>query len=298
VTARITFAIPYYRNKFLLEKTLLSVISQDREDWRVVVVDDRGGEDAEDVALGFKDSRIRYFRNSTNLGIADNWNKAISLVNTEFVTVLHSDDELEPVYADLMINLLDKYPNVNAAHCRTRVINLNGEAIWSLPDEVKKLVRPKNVSEVLTCGEEGLLSITRGAWIFCPTLCYRREMLPPAPFNNRWQFVLDVDLMARILFDGGSFVGTPKIGYRYRRHLTNQTALLTESTVRFQEEFDHLDIVAQKARDIGWYRVEQSARFKLMVRLHLAYQSLRAILEFRWRRVGPLLVGAFRGQLK
>ena len=295
---RITFAIPYYRNTYLLRKAIESVVAQELSDWLLVVVDDRGGEDAESTVLEFCDSRIRYFRNDETLGIADNWNRAVSLVTTEYVTILHSDDELEPNYSHLMIDLLERHPDVVAAHCRTRVIGLEGEIIWSLPDEIKKVIRPKQSSEVVTVGEEGLLSITRGAWIFCPTLCYRKSLLPDVIFDSRWQFVLDVDLMSRILFEGGSIVGSPEIGYRYRRHLTNQTALLTESTVRFQEEFYHLDSVAHRAHEVGWYRVERSARRKGVVRLHLLYQALRAVFEQRWSRAFPLFRGAIRGQLK
>ncbi|MBM4078011.1 MAG: hypothetical protein FJ267_20470 [Planctomycetes bacterium] len=103
--------------------------------------------------------------------------------------------------------------------------------------------------------------------------------------------------MARILFGGGSIVGTTEVGYRYRRHLTNQTALLTESTVRFQEEFDHLSGVAELARERGWKKVERSARRKTVVRLHLLYQALRATVEMKWDRIRPLISGAIRGHL-
>jgi len=163
---------------------------------------------------------------------------------------------------------------------------------------VKKLIRPRSKKDIITVGEEGLLSITKGAWIFCPTLCYRRELIPVGGFSSTWKFVVDVDLMARILFGGGSIVGTTEVGYRYRRHLTNQTALLTESTIRFQEEFDHLDGVAYRAQQCSWKKVEKSARRKTVVRLHLAYQALRAVVEMKWDRVKPLALGALRGHLK
>jgi hypothetical protein len=80
--------------------------------------------------------------------------------------------------------------------------------------------------------------------------------------------------------------------------LEHQTALLTESSVRFQEEFDHLNGVAERARVLGWKKVEKSARRKTIVRLHLLYQALRAVVEMKWDRVKPLAVGALTGHLK
>ena len=138
----------------------------------------------------------------------------------------------------------------------------------------------------------------KGAWIFCPTLCYRKSLLPSGGFSSTWKFVLDVDLTARILFDGGVVVGTPIVGYRYRRHLTNQTALLTESNIRFQEEIDHLNQVSLRSSEIGWKRVQRSANRKVIVRLHMLYQALRAIVELKWLRIWPLLHGAIFGHLK
>lgn len=296
--ARITYAIPYYSGLGYLRMALQSLIGQENKHWLAIVLDDRGGEDAEETVRSFNDDRISYVRNETNLGLSGNWNKALSLVTTELVTLFHSDDELESNYTDLILGLMTRYPEAVAGHCRARVIGPTGKALWSLPDEVKKIIRPKGIDDIVTQGEEGLLSLVKGAWIFCPTLCYRKSLLPSGGFSSTWKFVLDVDLTSRILFDGGVVVGTPTVGYRYRRHLTNQTALLTESNIRFQEEIDHLNQVSLRSSEIGWKRVQRSANRKVIVRLHMLYQALRAIVELKWLRIWPLLHGAIFGHLK
>ena len=296
--ARITYAVPYYSGLGYLRMALQSLVGQENKHWLAIVLDDRGGEDAEETVRSFNDDRISYVRNETNLGLSGNWNKALSLVTTELVTLFHSDDELESNYTDLILGLMARYPEAVAGHCRTRVIGPTGKALWSLPDEVKKIIRPKGIDDIVTEGEEGLLSLVKGAWIFCPTLCYRKSLLPSGGFSSTWKFVLDVDLTSRILFDGGVVVGTPTVGYRYRRHLTNQTALLTESNIRFQEEIDHLNQVSLRSSEIGWKRVQRSANRKVIVRLHMLYQALRAIVELKWLRIWPLLHGAIFGHLK
>ncbi len=295
---RITYAVPYYSGLGYLRMALQSLIGQENPHWLAIVLDDRGGEDGEETVRSFNDNRISYVRNETNLGLSGNWNKALSLVTTELVTIFHSDDELESNYTDLILGLMARYPDAVAGHCRARVIGPTGKALWSLPDEVKKVIRPKGIDDIVTQGEEGLLSLVKGAWIFCPTLCYRKNLLPLGGFSSTWKFVLDVDLTSRVLFDGGVVVGTPTVGYRYRRHLTNQTALLTESNIRFQEEIDHLNEVSIRSSGIGWKRVQRSADRKVIVRLHLLYQALRAIVELKWLRIWPLLHGAIFGDLK
>ena len=135
---RITYAVPYYSGIGYLRMALQSLIDQENPDWLAVVLDDRGGEDAEETVRSFNDDRISYVRNETNLGLAGNWNKALATVTTEFVTLFHSDDELEGNYTDLMLGLMDRHQEAVVGHCRARVIGPNGKALWSLPDEVKK----------------------------------------------------------------------------------------------------------------------------------------------------------------
>ena len=295
---RITFAIPYYRGLDYLSDALRSLLRQENPNWKAVVLDDRGGEDAESLVLSLSDSRFTFVRNEINLGLARNWNRAVSLVDTEFLTIFHSDDELEPNYTDVMISLLERHPHAAAGHCRTRIIGTNGKAVWSFPDLVKTFIRPSSSEDTVLSGQQGLLSITRGAWIFCPTMCYRTALFPSGGFDPVWKFALDVDLMSKIFFDGGTIVGTSTVAYRYRRHRQNQTAILTESNLRFREELRHLDNVARRAEQLGWSGVSRSARRKTVVRLHLLYQALRAVARLKFTRAWPLMLGSLRGQLK
>ena len=294
----ITYAIPYYSGLDFLAKAIRSVVSQENPNWLAIVVDDCGGDDAEELVNSFKDERISFFRNDVNLGLAGNWNKALALSTTELVTLLHSDDELEPTYTDVITKLMLHYPIAVAGHCRTQVINEESHSVRSLPDEVKKIIRPRGKKDIITTGETGLLSIVKGAWIFCPALCYRRSKLPVAGFSSAWKFVVDVDFLSRILFDGGIIVGTTTVASRYRRHSGNQTVLLTEAGTRFKEEISHLDLVALQSKEIGWNRVARSARRKTIVRLHLLYQASRALLHLKFGNAGGLVASAVTLRLR
>jgi glycosyltransferase involved in cell wall biosynthesis len=245
MTTSITYAIPYYRGLAFLKKTIQSVFAQDNPDWKIIVVDDRGGEDAELLVQSFNDDRLSYVRNDTTLGLAANWNTAMSLATTEFVTILHADDELLPNYTDVVTTLMTAHPEATAVHCRTLIIDENGNGSWSLPDAIKKVIRPHNRDNVTTIGESGLWSLVRGQWIFCPTMCYRKTHFPSEGFSSDWMMVLDLELMSRILLKGGVIVGSPVVAYKYRRHSSNQTVKLTNSNKRFEEE---IKLIGQQYR--------------------------------------------------
>ncbi len=69
-----------------------------------IVVDDAGPDpDVRELVAGYADDRLTYVRNETNLGLAGNWNSCLRIAETDFVTLFHADDQLEPTYVALVL---------------------------------------------------------------------------------------------------------------------------------------------------------------------------------------------------
>jgi hypothetical protein len=193
---------------------------------------------------------------------------------------------------------MEVHPKATAVHCRTVIIDEHGNKTLSLPDMVKKIVRPRGKKNVVTYGELGLWSLAKGQWIFCPTMCYRKSLIPSGNFSNDWKMVLDLELMSRILLNGGSIVGSPVEAYRYRRHSDNQTVELTNSDKRFEEEIKLLDIISKQCSNHGWDRAAKSAHRKSVVRFHMLYQCLRCLGNLKMSRAQKLFLGALTLRLE
>jgi glycosyltransferase involved in cell wall biosynthesis len=293
---RITFAIPYFQNLNQLSFAIQSLVAQTCINWVAIVLDDRGGEDAEKLVMSFNDERIEYHRNETNLGLAENWNKGIALAQSEFVCIFHADDVLMPNYVETLLQLMDKHPNAVAGHCRAKIIGETGNSRWSLPDEFKKLIRPRTKAGLVTSGEVGLSSIIGGSWIFCPTLCYRKSELKAFKFQRQWKFVVDIDFICQILLDGGFLVGSKTNAYKYRRHNTSQTSVLTKSLERFVEESRFLDGLSQTLCELGWKKCLKRCRRRIRLRMHLLYRTLRYVLDWDLVMARIALDMVFRGR--
>jgi len=286
----LTLAIPFYANTDLLAAALASVVAQDTDEWEAVVVDDGPDSDARDVVARVGGDRIRYVRNPANLGLAGNWNRCLEVAETELVTLFHADDELRSDYVRRVLEVHRGTPDAVAVFTGASVIGPAGTPIFSFPDEVKRFTRPRARGDrVDVVGESGLVSLLRGQHIFCPSLAYQRTRLPQPAFDARWRQVTDLDLLARLLLDGARVVGTTEAAYRYRRHDENQTALLTASLDRFDEEFAIYDEIALRARARGWTRAAATAERARILRLHAAYQALRSALRGDTRQVRACL---------
>lgn len=282
-TPAITFAIPYHRGLHYLERAVASVVTQTRDDWTCTVVDDHGPEPEEAAALvaGFGDERIRYVRNERNLGLAGNWNHALRFAAAPLVTLLHSDDALRPGYADAVVRAHARHPGCTAVYTRARVVGPDDEPVFSFPDRIKRFIEPRRSGDVEVVGEAGLERLLRGQFIFCPALCYRVDALAPAPFTDRWRQVTDLAFLAETLLTGGTIVGIPDEVYDYRRHGDSETARLTASTHRFDEEIAIYDELAGRAEALGWYHAAATARRKRIIRLHLSYRITGDLLHGR-----------------
>jgi glycosyltransferase involved in cell wall biosynthesis len=275
---RITFAIPYHSNPALFHRAVQSVYAQTSPHWRLVVSDDG----PEPLGGGFaQDPRVRYSRAPAGLGMAGNWNRCLDLADTELVTLLHADDELEPTYAARMVEATDHHPEAAALFCRAAVIDANSRPTFSFPDFVKRFLIPSRRTPVTIAGPVGLTAVLRGCFIMCPTVCYRLASLRGRRFDPRWRFVLDLDLFARLLLAGDRLVGIPDSLYRYRRHPGNATTAYTASLLRFSEESALYAELAARARVLGWSGTARVARRRTMIRLHLAYRIAHDVLAGR-----------------
>ena len=293
VDPRISFAIPYYRGREYLRETLMGLQGQTLSDWEAVVVDDAGPEPAEDIVASLGDPRIRYERNPSNLGLAGNWNRALHATGAPLVTVLHADDIARPDYAATMVALMARHPTAAAGHCRVGIIDDVGAPKSSLPDRVKDVVRPRGSGDIVTCGPDGLAEFIRGSWIYCPTLCFRRSLFPPEGFDGSWKFMVDFDLIVRLIENGATIVGSRDIVFDYRRHSMAQTSIMTEDLFRFKEELDYYELLSKRCRLRGWVRPARIARHASMIRLNMASHAVSKILRGQLRaarQVSPLLL--------
>ena len=84
---RLTIGLPIYNGEQLLPQALESMLTQEFDDFEVVISDnaipvDRTPELC--AAYAAKDRRIRYVRNERNLGSIPNFNKLVGLAKAEY----------------------------------------------------------------------------------------------------------------------------------------------------------------------------------------------------------------------
>ncbi len=93
---KISICIPLYNGEKYIQRCLDSIISQsvfNLNNVEIVVVDDSSSDNSLSVIKEYiQNNTIRLIKNEKQLGMTDNWNKALSSGTGDIVTLLHQDD--------------------------------------------------------------------------------------------------------------------------------------------------------------------------------------------------------------
>ncbi|MGI9119206.1 MAG: glycosyltransferase family 2 protein [Acidimicrobiales bacterium] len=109
----VSVCIPAYGRPHELYEALLSVLTQDFEDFEVVVGDDSG--ELKEVVFSIGDSRIRYLGNPIRLGMAGNWSSTLDNARGRYRALLMDDDVLLPGFLSATVQALEADSSVGIA---------------------------------------------------------------------------------------------------------------------------------------------------------------------------------------
>ncbi|MGN6306825.1 MAG: glycosyltransferase family 2 protein [Mesorhizobium sp.] len=126
--------IPNYQYARYLPACIGSVLSQDVENLRVLVIDNASTDDSLEVAraLAATDARIRIIAHPVNVGVVASFNEGIDEAQADYFTILCADDMLTPGSLKRAISILEKNPAVSVAQGRGHIVSA-GNAV---PDEL------------------------------------------------------------------------------------------------------------------------------------------------------------------
>ncbi len=267
-----------------LQKTVLSVLSQNVSNWELKLVDGSGTYSREvgEFVESLKDKRIEYCVNTGDTSMAGNWNFCIKLASYNLVTLLHDDDYLLPTYLESIISLNEQQPTALAYFTGARTVDGNGKPCLTMADRVKRCLQPKSAMIQLS-GDHGLSTLLAVNFIFCPTLCYQKKYMHGFSFQSKWHMVADLQFYSSALVDGKSFYGVSEPHYIYRRHESNQTAKLTVTTRRFDEEIQLYNQLAASLDSKLWPKSQREAAGKSMIKKHIIFTIILACLRFDFR---------------
>lgn len=102
----VTIVLPTRNRAELLPHALRSILGQTYENLELIIVDDCSSDDTARVVESFKDTRIKYTKNATNVGLPNSLNIGFSLSTGRYLTWTSDDNMYAETAIKKMANLL------------------------------------------------------------------------------------------------------------------------------------------------------------------------------------------------
>lgn len=103
----VSILIPTFNRELLICEAIESALNQTYSNIEIIIVDNCSTDNTSEVIQTYikKDSRIKYFKNSTNIGPVLNWKRCLELASGKFVKILWSDDLINKDFVEKTIAL-------------------------------------------------------------------------------------------------------------------------------------------------------------------------------------------------
>ena len=270
--------IPAYGKSPYLRQTLESAVKHLPLEVPITVIEDLSSESSiESLVKEFP--RVQYQKNNERLGIGGNFNKSIELSTGVFTQICGSDD----IFLDNPLKDFDteklSQPDIAAVGLDVEVINETGKIVKTIPDLVKRILRPSLKKITVFKNDKIFSNLMIGDWLYFPAIFWKTETLKQTKFDGNFHTAMDLDVFIRLLSSDQkmTFIKSKVLGYR--RHSQSASSLYAKSIGRFDEEFLCHKNALEIARRKNWKTGAILAQLALTVRLHAIMQSFLMVFS-------------------
>lgn len=152
----ISIIMPTYNRVSTIGSAIESVLEQSYDNWELIIVDDGSTDGTEQLVSKYLGNRIKYFKNSKNMGANCSRNRGILLAKGEYITFLDSDcrykksklkEQIETIELgyDMVFCSFEYY---KGAECSIRPIRLEDKKYYD--KNLKEILARQNVIDTST----------------------------------------------------------------------------------------------------------------------------------------------------
>lgn len=124
-----TIIVPSYNGGEYLKQCVQNVLGQSYGDFELAVLEDGSTDGSLQWLRAVDDARLKVYASPQNLGIVENWARALEIPKGEFMVIVGQDDLLDPDYLQKMDDLIAREPQAALYFSHFRYIDANGHLI-------------------------------------------------------------------------------------------------------------------------------------------------------------------------
>jgi glycosyltransferase involved in cell wall biosynthesis len=227
----VTICIPTYNHAHFLPAALQSALKQTERDLEILVVDNCSSDETAAVVREFSlaDERVRYVRNSENIGLVGNLNRCLELASGTYIKYLLADDMLEPDCVRVMLKALESAPGAVLAASRRQLVDrdLTPYRVAGFKDMHGLLDGRRMIGHTLF----------NGNYIGEPTAVIFRKRDAMRGFSDDFTRLVDVEMWFHLL-EKGDLVYIDQPLAKVRQHASQETHGIIRTLDFIDEEIE------------------------------------------------------------
>lgn len=236
--ARYSIILPVRNGGNYLRECVQGILAQTVQDFELLVLENASTDNTLEILNSFRDQRISIFPASSSLSMAMNWQRAIELPKSKFMTLIGHDDVLDKDYLATMQALIAEYPDASLYQTHFRYIDSSGNEIGKCkPMEVVQ--KPEKAVSNFLCDRTDLM----GTGFMMRSKEY--EEVGGMPLYPNLLFA-DMELWIQLSRKRYMAVSQQEC-FSYRKHPSATTS--SSSDLRFIQAFDQLVAFLRKLKN-------------------------------------------------
>jgi glycosyltransferase involved in cell wall biosynthesis len=225
----VSVIMPAYNAAEHIAEAIESVLIQNYKNFELLIINDGSTDNTEEVVLGFKDERIRYFRQE-NRGLAATHNVGIKKSRGEFIIKLDSDDMMMPDFIARHLQEFENHSDTDLVYCDDCLINEDSKPIRVI-ERPEYTDRKMLIRDLFRCGFPVVPFRT----------CIRRSVFDKIGFfDENLRMAEDYDMMRRFVKMGLKIQHLPGALYLRRMTPDSLSRNFTSQNAKF-----HFDVVGR-----------------------------------------------------
>lgn len=161
----LSIGLPVYNGAEYLAESIAALLGQSYQDFELIISDNASTDSTADICNDYlkQDSRIRYFRQPRNIGLAPNHNFVLAKARGELFKLASHDDLYDRELLRVCMAALHEHPDVVLAHSWTAAIDEAGNITQALkyPLATDSPLAPERFRSILM-GSSGLFEEDSG----------------------------------------------------------------------------------------------------------------------------------------
>ena len=189
----LTVAIPSYNKEKYIERCLKSILTEKKYIDKIILIDNSRTDKTFEIAKKFE-PEIKCYRNEKNIGMSPNWNRCIDLCKTDWLMIVHADDELVPGSIKKYQDFIKKHPSAGLIHADSYMID-DSESSKNDSGQIKKELWTANAKKELWKAGLNALSFQYG---ICSSVMVKKNTYDQLGYFIRLLLSSDAEMWAII----------------------------------------------------------------------------------------------------